>query len=432
MTGAIPSENSDLSDWLAYIETVHSRTVDLSLDRVRRVAHALRIQLPAVVISVAGTNGKGSSVALLESMLCAMGQLRVGAYTSPHLVDYEERVRIDGTPVEARAVVDALSEINRVRGVIPLTYFEFGTLAALRVFERRGVGVAVLEVGMGGRLDAVNIVDPTVSLITAIDIDHSDWLGRDRESIGREKAGILRHGGRMVCTDLDPPKSLIRYAEFHNVEGWYYGSEFRVEQSSDAWTWVGPHRDSCADLPLPALPGSHQLVNASGAIAVLHRLPEGVRPGRAAIKKGLESVKLPGRLEVYQLPVQTVVDVGHNHQAITVLRKFLEEEGCSGTTRAVFSMLNDKDIEGAVEEMKGIVGAWYVSGLPSERGLPVGTLAERIATTGVFVAASFDDPNDAFKKALADSKVTDRVVVFGSFYLAGAIIQILRSSLKVT
>jgi dihydrofolate synthase/folylpolyglutamate synthase len=411
-----------LEDWLRWQETLHPRAVDLGLERCQTVAARMGWEAPDfALVTVAGTNGKGSTVALLESMLEAAGY-RTGAYTSPHLLRYNERIRVRGTPVADRTIGSAFERVEAARGAVSLTYFEFGTLAAMEVFRRVGLDAVVLEVGLGGRLDAVNLFDADVAVITAIDLDHTEWLGPDRESIGREKAGILRAGRPAICGDPGPPASVFEAAARVGAPLSLLGRDFRAVRQAASWDWEGASR-CLRGLPLPALAGEFQLRNAAAAIAALEALAPGVVVERAAIERGLESVRLAGRLQVIEAPFERILDVAHNPQAVGELATFLRSRSCAGRTHALFAMLADKDIRGAVCAIAPVVDLWHVAGLPGPRGLPAEAIAARVAEASAAVPVQTYAWVEAAYRALLDRlRPPDRLVVFGSFLtVAGAL-----------
>ncbi|MEO8809889.1 MAG: bifunctional tetrahydrofolate synthase/dihydrofolate synthase, partial [Rhodanobacter sp.] len=344
----------NLAEWLAYQERVNVRSIELGLDRVREVWQRMGAPRPAPrVITVAGTNGKGSTVALLEAMLTAAG-LRVGAFTSPHLLTYNERVRIDGGLAGDAALIASFERIEAARGELPLTYFEFGTLAALDLFARAGVDVAVLEVGLGGRLDAVNIIDADVAVITTVDLDHMEWLGPDRDSIGREKAGIARRGRPAILGERDPPAGLLAALAACGARIERAGRDFHVERHPRGWCWR--HRDGTAmELPDPPLAAPVQYANAAAAIAALHALDQAsITPSAlfAAASAGLQEVRIAARLQALGGEPSLFVDVAHNPQAARALAEWLDEQP-SAIVHAVYGALSDKDVAGVM----GALGA---------------------------------------------------------------------------
>ncbi len=418
------SSPRSLDDWLYHIERVHFRSIDLSLDRVRRVAHVLRLPAPVPAIAVAGTNGKGSSVACLEAVYRAAGY-RVGAYTSPHLVRYNERVRLDGLPVDDAALVDAFAAVEHARAGIPLTYFEFGTLAALVVFARVAPDVVILEVGMGGRLDAVNLVDAEVALITGIGLDHQQWLGDTVEKIAREKAGILRYQGRAVSSGRRPPAVLAQVAAARHCRLWQLGVDYDVEVVGGCWRW---HRAAAGDeaviddLPLP-LGGDHQLCNAAGAVAAVRQLHGRLPVSTRALAEGLAAARMPGRLQVVDGVPSMLLDVSHNADGLAVLGQWLEDHPGPGRNLAVFSMLADKDIDAALGHVGGDFDHWYVAPLDNPRSAGADALAGAVVRASRAPVDTFATMPDAVDAARAAAGADDRVVVFGSFYAVGDIMR---------
>ncbi len=415
-----------LADWLTHIESVHHRSVDLGLERIRRVIGNLDIlPLPYPLINVAGTNGKGSSVALLEAMLSAAGP-RVGSFTSPHLVHYTERIRIDGRPVSAAELCGVFADIEAARREVPLTYFEFGALAALLLFRARDIDIAVMEVGMGGRLDAVNAVDADVALITSVAIDHTQWLGHDRDHIAVEKAGIMRSGRPVVYAEPHPPATLT--AEAHRIQARLYRQpdDFYFRAHGDRWDWHGPVWRRLG-LPRPALPGPVQLQNAAGVLMVLECLPGGLQIGNPAVRSGLRSVRAPGRFQILAGRPTVVLDVAHNPASVSVLRKQLHSLPGCGRTLAVCAMLRDKPIELMVRTLAADVDRWYVAAVNSPRGTTGEQMHERV-TAGISEVVAAPAVHlcpsvvDAFGAARSEAAAGDTIVVFGSFYTVGDII----------
>lgn len=407
---------SSLQQWLTWQETLHPSAIDLGLERVARVADRLDCRTPApVVIGVAGTNGKGSCVAMLEAILLRAGY-RVGAYTSPHLYCYNERIRLDGKPVADQTLCDLFARVDAARAGDTLTYFEFGTLAALDLMSRQGLDVALLEVGLGGRLDAVNIVDADVALITSIGIDHTDWLGPDRADIAREKAGIMRSGRPAVCGDSDPPASLAAEADRIGAALIQFNRDFTFSQTGHQWNWQG-RRHELRDLPLPVLPGSHQLTNAASVLCVLEALEPRLRVTREAIEAGLRRVHLPGRVQHIGGPVEQVLDVSHNAQAAQALANVLNKAPAAGHRYLVLGMMRDKDVRSFVQPLRPCVDTWYATGLQVARASPVETLAagirDQVDGQPVVTCANMQETLAALTAVVEPG---DRIVVCGSFY----------------
>jgi len=410
----MPRFNS-LSDWLAWQDTLHPDKIDLGLERVAAVAERLQLLQPDFgVITVAGTNGKGSSVALLESVLLAAGY-RAGSYTSPHLQRYNERIRIQGKAVDDASLCTAFACVDAARGDVTLTYFEFGTLAALFLFSRASLDIVILEVGMGGRLDAVNILENDAALITSVSIDHSAWLGTDRESIGREKAGILRAGRPAVCSDPYPPLSVANRARELGAHWYCLGQQFSYQLTGNGWCWQGVDHHYNA-LPLPSLAGRHQLDNAAGVMMVLEALAGDYPVTQAAIEQGLKSVTLPARCQIQAGEIELVFDVAHNTGSAARLAGVLANRPVTGVTRLVLAMLDDKDINGFTALLAVAVDHWYLATLGGERGLTAQGLRDRMCHTGAEKdIRCFQDVSRAFRQAKAEANNGDRLVVCGSF-----------------
>jgi dihydrofolate synthase/folylpolyglutamate synthase len=394
--------------------------MDLGLDRVAAVWQRLGGERPApVVLTVGGTNGKGSCVALLEAILRAAGY-RVGCYTSPHLVRYVERVRIAGEAVAEDVLLEALQRVAAVRADTPLTYFEYGTLAALLCFRREPLDVVVLEVGLGGRLDAVNIIDADAALVAAVGLDHQDWLGPDRESIAFEKAGIYRAGRPAICADPEPPASLVAHADRLGADLRVPGRDFGFRAGDGTWEWHGRAEVRRA-LPLPALRGRHQLRNAAGVLAMLEAVVDVAPVDQRAVREGLLSARLAGRFDVRRVGETTwILDVAHNPQAAEALALNLGAEFVPGRTRAVLAMLAGKDVAGLVQALDARIDAWYLAAFEDPRALSAQALAaavrEAAPAAEMRVHATLPEALEAVGAA---SGAGDRVVVLGSFITVG-------------
>ena len=386
-----------------------------------------RTELP--IVTVAGTNGKGSVVAIMEAILRAAGY-RTGTYTSPHLVRYNERICVSGTEVDDTTIMASFERIDRVRGSTSLTYFEFATLASMDIFRRMRLDVAILEVGLGGRLDAVNLFDADVALVTTVDIDHERWLGKDRESIGREKAGIFRLGRPAVYGDPRPLRSLEVHAKKLGAPLFRQGREFSCAIHDETWDWYSQDRTLRA-LPLPALSGSFQMLNASAAVMALHLLSKRhatLNIPLVAVRRGLETVRLPGRFQILTGPPERILDVAHNPQAASVLAEMLRHRCCRGRTLIVVAMLADKDIPAVVGMMKSLSHTWYVASLSTSRGASADVLADVIRRMEAAASVHlFKSISEAYLAALAAAAAEDRLVVFGSFYTVGEILQLERT-----
>ena len=416
-----------LADWLAYIERQHPRSIELGLDRVRLVARQMGLTRPAArVITVAGTNGKGSTVAFIEAIARAAGW-RVGAYTSPHLLAYNERLRIDGDDADDAALVAGFEAVDAARADVPLTYFEYGTLAASWLMQRDRLDLAVLEVGLGGRLDAVNLVDPDVAVITTVDIDHRDWLGDDREAIGAEKVGIARAGKPLVLGEDDPPASVLSRAYAIGASAVRAGCDFFFEATSaESWRWweVG----FSLELPMPRLAAPVQLRNAATAVAALRALNK--RLPRTAFATGIGNADIPARWQRFDHGgVDVVVDVAHNPQAAQALASAMRQSPATGRTLAVFAALGDKDIVGVVAALADRVDDWLLAGLEATgaRGLAIGDFMQRLDGTVAAAGEPFATVDEALQVALARATAGDRVLVFGSFHTAAAALQLLQA-----
>jgi dihydrofolate synthase/folylpolyglutamate synthase len=411
-----------LADWLDYQQRIHPRAIELGLDRVRAVWQRLGSPAPATtVITVGGTNGKGSTIAFLEAMLRAQGR-RIGAYTSPHLLRYNERVRIDGTDCADDELVAAFERIEAARGDIALTYFEYGTLAALLLFAGTGLDVALLEVGLGGRLDAVNLLDADAAIVTTVDLDHQDWLGDDRDSIGREKAGIFRRGRPAILGDAHPPRGLLEEAARIAPKILRAGRDFHLDLRAHDWIWRSAKSELI--LPHPALRASSQHANAAAAIAALHALRDVLGWDPHAIAQGVADARIEARLQRFATRPELVIDVAHNPQAARVLADWLRTNAAPGRTLAVFGALSDKDVRGIVEPLRDVVSSWHLSGLASEspRGLAPDATRDlvRSAESDAHVGSVNPDVDAALAAAFADAKPDDRIVAFGSFFVAAA------------
>lgn len=414
-----------LTEWLEYIERQHPQSIAMGLERVRDVATRMALGAPArKVIVVGGTNGKGSTVAFVEAIARAAGW-KVGAYTSPHLLAYNERVRIDGEDADDAALVAAFVAVEAARGDTPLTYFEYGTLAALWLFGRAGLDLAVLEVGLGGRLDAVNLVDADVSIITTVDIDHTDWLGEDREAIGEEKAGIIRGWKPVVLGEIDPPSSVLRRAYLVGANAIRYGSDYFCEPIDDTrWRW----RDVSfrLELPMPALRAPVQLANAGAAIAALRALGKPVP--RTAWAEGVAKAAVAGRLQSHAVgEVEVLLDVGHNPQAARALAAWLQARPAMGSTRAVYAALADKDSLAVTQALEAHVDHWHLAGLQGPRGQAAAALRARLAGSAAAQGEVQGTVAQALRQALAQARAGDRVLVFGSFHTVAEAMQALHS-----
>jgi dihydrofolate synthase/folylpolyglutamate synthase len=411
-----------LGEWLDYIERLHSRPIALGLDRVRRVADALGVAQTTPVITVGGTNGKGSTCAILERVLACAGY-RVGLYTSPHLLRYNERVRVAGEAVSDEVLTEAFMEVERARQDVPLTYFEFGTLAAWQVFSRSRLDAVILEVGMGGRLDAVNIFDADCAVVTSVDLDHTEFLGSTREQIGYEKAGIFRPGRPAIVADPKPPSTLLEHGASIGADCRLLGRDFGFVADPTQWQFWSRRGESIArrgGLAHPALRGACQLLNASAAVAALESLAERLPVAMQDIRRGLMEVELPGRFQVLPGRPAVVLDVAHNPHAAASLAENLGDMGYFDCTWAVFGMLRDKDIAGVVERMAPRIDRWLPASLDGPRGARADQLAGVLEQKGIRCAETFESPAHACRAARERAGENDRILIFGSFLTVAA------------
>ncbi|MBT0571421.1 bifunctional tetrahydrofolate synthase/dihydrofolate synthase [Curvibacter sp. CHRR-16] len=426
-----PTEQSTLQDWLAYCERQHPKGIhgiELGLDRIRTVAQRLQLKLPCPVFTVAGTNGKGSTCAMLESILLQAGY-RTAVYSSPHLVHFEERLRLSGDPVAATKLVAAMAHVESARAQvgaeIELTYFEFTTLACLLVSAWEKPDAVILEVGLGGRLDAVNIIDTDCAIITSIDLDHMELLGDTREAIGYEKAGIMRTGRPVIVSDPLPPHTVIDHALEIGADLWQVGRDFNASGDKQQWAWAGRGR-RYAGLGYPALRGANQLVNASGVLAALTAMREVLPVPAQAIRNGFAFAQLPGRFQIVPGQPTLVLDVAHNPHSVAALAANLDAMGFFPTTHAVCGAMADKDLQPMLQRLLPLVDKWYFSDLPTPRAASGAELQARWQAMNArhdTQASAHSSPSAALQAALAASTPADRIVVFGSFYTVGGILE---------
>jgi len=406
-----------LDEWLVWQETLHPKAIDLGLARVRRVYEALA--LPAggpFTFTVGGTNGKGSSVAMLDAIFRADGY-RVGTYTSPHLRRYNERIRIDGECVDDARICRSFDRIDRARGDTSLSFFEFGTLAALDIFAEADLGVRILEVGLGGRLDAVNLIDADAAMIASIDLDHQDWLGDTRAAIALEKAGIFRAGRPAVVGDPDPPPALLDHAVTQGIALALQGRDLRYEKTAGGWNWHGAG-GTLLDLPLPAINGEHQLLNAAAVLQLVGAVRDRLPVGEAAIRQGLATVQLDGRFQLIPGQPPVLLDVAHNPQSARILTDYLKTAFPGRRIHAVFAIMRDKDIAGVVTPMAPYVDRWYLAPLKMARAATDDELRSVLAQYAREpVGCGYADAAEAFAAARSNAHNDDLVVVFGSFFL---------------
>ncbi len=413
-----------LDDWLAHCARLHPKTIALGLDRVRAVADRLGLRFDCPVVTVAGTNGKGSTCAMLEAIALQAGW-RTGVYTSPHLVHFEERCRVHGEIVKPADLVPHFERVERARETVSLTYFEFTTLAILSLMAASRLDLAILEVGLGGRLDAVNIIDPDCAVITSVDLDHMELLGPDRESIGFEKAGILRTGRPAIVSDPMPPQSVIDRAREIGADLWRLGHDFNFSGDKQQWGWAGRGR-RYAGLAYPALRGANQLMNAAGVLAALESLRQRVPVTAQAIRNGLAMVELPGRFQIVPGQPSLVLDVAHNPHAVAALAANLDAMGFFPTTHAVFGAMADKDLEPMLARVGPLIDCWYFTDLPTARAESAAGLQAKWQareTRKDVRASTWPDPMAALRAAIRAADPADRIVVFGSFYTVGGVLK---------
>jgi dihydrofolate synthase/folylpolyglutamate synthase len=410
-----------LAGWLARLEQLHPSSIELGLERVNRVKAALGLAPTFPLILVGGTNGKGSTCAYLEAILGAAGY-KTGLYTSPHLLHYNERVRIAGRDASDAELVAAFERIDAARGDTSLTYFEFGTLGAMLQFVDAGVDVAILEVGLGGRLDAVNVFDADVAIVTSVDLDHMDYLGDTRELIGFEKAGIYRAARPAICSDMAPPASLLAHARRIGADLRCIARDFTAQREDDHWIFRSA--DTCwPALPLPTMVGAYQLRNAAGALAALDCLQHRLPVSEAAIHAGLAAARAPGRFQRIACAPDVILDVAHNPEAARALAASLREQPVAGRTLAVVGMLADKDAAGVFSALSGEIAAWWVCTPDSPRAREAAALAAELRTHVQGAPISVQpDVIAALAAARSTAHEGDRILVFGSFYTVAAVL----------
>jgi len=432
----LPAYPQTLPEWLAHCERLHPVSIDMGLERVQRVAHRLDLRFDCPVITVAGTNGKGSTCAMLEAIYDEAGY-RTGLYTSPHLVHFEERCRIHRAPMSAADLLPAFAEVETARlgqvgddggGEISLSYFEFTTLAILRTLSRAGLDVVILEVGLGGRFDAVNIIDPDCAIITCIALDHVAILGPDREAIAYEKAGIMRTGRPVVVSDPAVPQSVLDRATEVGADLWRIGMDFHFSGDKQQWGWAThPSRGGrrYSGMAYPALRGANQLVNAAGALAAIETLRARLPVTAQAVRNGLALVELPGRFQIVPGQPVLVLDVAHNPHSVAALTENLDAMGFYPTTHAVFGAMADKDLPAMLERVAPLIDVWHLTDLPTPRAATAESIRDALAA-GMHgrgrVGGCHPDPMVALQAAVAEADPADRIVVFGSFFTVGGVL----------
>lgn len=423
---------STLPEWLAHCEQIHPQNIAMGLERVREVAQRMALKFDCPVITVAGTNGKGSTCAMLEAVALQAGY-KPGVYTSPHLVHFEERCRIHGEIAKAEDFLPHFETVEaaRLQGEeILLTYFEFTTLAILRMLSLSKLDVAILEVGLGGRLDATNVVDADCAIITSIDIDHAAILGNDRETIGREKAGIMRPGRPVIVSDPVPPQSVLDHAAEIGADLWRFGHDFNYEGDRQQWGWAGRGR-RYAGLSYPALRGANQLMNASGVLAAYEALRQLVPVTAQAVRTGLAMVELPGRFQIIPGQPTLVLDVAHNPHSVAALTANLDAMGYFPTTHAVFGAMADKDLTPMLLKVGPLIDRWYFTDLPTPRAESASNLQQKWSALQMVAGATrsevpvnlYQNPQEALRAAVEAADPADRIVVFGSFYTVGEVLK---------
>ncbi|OYY65192.1 MAG: bifunctional tetrahydrofolate synthase/dihydrofolate synthase [Burkholderiales bacterium 28-67-8] len=415
-----------LAGWLARCEQLHPTEIDMGLQRVEQVRARLDLKFDVPVITVAGTNGKGSTCAMLESIALHAGY-RVGLYSKPHLVHFEERCRVNGSMVAAADLLEHFEAVEAAREGVSLTYFEFTTLAIARLLSRSPLDLVILEVGLGGRLDAVNVFDADCTVITSIDVDHTEFLGPDRESIGREKAGVMRAGRPVVVSDPLPPQSVIDHARELGADLRRVGVDFNHSGDPQQWGWAGRGK-RYNSLAYPGLRGANQLVNASGALAAFEALSQQLPITAQAVRQGFATLELPGRFQIVPGQPALVLDVAHNPHAVAALAQNLDRMSFHPRTHAVFGAMHDKDLEAIFRRMAPIVDSWCFTGLPVPRAASAVQLEELHASLGLkgpgpLAISTHSAPLAALQHALGLADPTDRIVVFGSFLTVGGVLQ---------
>ncbi len=409
---------NNLSDWLRWQESSHPLAIDLGLERVAKVYQSLNPQKAGrpLTIIVGGTNGKGSCVAYLDTIYRAQGY-RVGAYTSPHIIKYNERIKVDGKPVDDESICRAFERIEQVRDNTSLSYFEFGTLAALTIFSDADLDIQILEVGLGGRLDAVNIIEPDVSIISSIAIDHVAWLGDNREAIGYEKAGIFRAGVPAIVGDPNPPESLRLVAEEQSAHFYAFGKNYGYVKNEEGWDWYSEH-ETIKALPEPTLKGEHQFRNASSVIMAISLLRKNLPVSDESIRRGLVDVELLGRFQLINESIPVLLDVGHNPEAVGTLIQYLTQNFPDRRIHAIFSMMRDKDIAEVLRMMNPVVCDWFFAPLSNVRAATEELMKDFFCEQGITnVNFGFDGFKDAFAAAKNRAAQDDLLLIFGSFFL---------------
>ena len=414
----------NLTDWLGYIESIHPSTIDLTLERIKIVIERLNLDISFPILTVGGTNGKGSTCSILESIYREAGY-KVACYTSPHFLNFNERIKIQTLAVSDEVICEAFSRIESAREGVTLTYFEYGTIAAMIIFSEAHVDVAILEVGLGGRLDAVNVFDADCAIVTTVDLDHMDYLGHTREAIGFEKAGIYRTEKTSICGDFDPPQSLIKHAELIHADLKIIGKDFGYEAHHDSFDFL---IDSTfvMNLPLPKLQGDFQLANATNALMAVKAMEDKLPLTEISIQKGITLTLLPGRFQEVKKMPSLILDVAHNPQAARSLSHNLKTHVVLGKTIAVFSILKDKDIFGVINELNLDIDDWFIAEIQNERAASIETISNTIQKINPSAhIEAFRNIQEAYQFASKEVTRNDRIIVFGSFFTVADIMKII-------
>ena len=414
----------NLTDWLGYIESIHPSTIDLTLERIKIVIERLNLDISFPILTVGGTNGKGSTCSILESIYREAGY-KVACYTSPHFLNFNERIKIQTLAVSDEVICEAFSRIESAREDVTLTYFEYGTIAAMIIFSEAHVDVAILEVGLGGRLDAVNVFDADCAIVTTVDLDHMDYLGHTREAIGFEKAGIYRTEKTSICGDFDPPQSLIKHAELIHADLKIIGKDFGYEAHHDSFDFL---IDSTfvMNLPLPKLQGDFQLANATNALMAVKAMEDKLPLTEISIQKGITLTLLPGRFQEVKKMPSLIFDVAHNPQAARSLSHNLKTHVVPGKTIAVFSILKDKDIFGVINELNLDIDDWFIAEIQNERAASIENISNTIQKINPSAhIEAFKNIQEAYQFASKEVRRNDRIIVFGSFFTVADIMKII-------
>ena len=414
----------NLTDWLGYIESIHPSTIDLTLERIKIVIERLNLDISFPILTVGGTNGKGSTCSILESIYREAGY-KVACYTSPHFLNFNERIKIQTLAVSDEVICEAFSRIELAREDVTLTYFEYGTIAAMIIFSEAHVDVAILEVGLGGRLDAVNVFDADCAIVTTVDLDHMDYLGHTREAIGFEKAGIYRTEKTSICGDFDPPQSLIKHAELIHADLKIIGKDFGYEAHHDSFDFL---IDSTfvMNLPLPKLQGDFQLANATNALMAVKAMEDKLPLTEISIQKGITLTLLPGRFQEVKKMPSLILDVAHNPQAARSLSHNLKTHVVPGKTIAVFSILKDKDIFGVINELNLDIDDWFIAEIQNERAASIENISNTIQKINPSAhIETFKNIQEAYQFASKEVTRNDRIIVFGSFFTVADIMKII-------